>query len=117
MGQGSGVAGRLIRGEIRACRFPAPDKERPVLVLTRSEMIEHLHTVTVAPLTSTIREVPSEVVVGPEVGLKRTSAINLHHVATVPRAGLRSYVGAVSPEILERVRAALLHALGFSDRS
>jgi mRNA interferase MazF len=103
----------VARGEIWQFGFPRPDKRRPVLVLTRQDMIRRLDTVTVAPLTSTVRGVPSEVVVGPEVGLKRRSAINLHHVATVPRAGLRTYVGTLSSDALRAVREALLFALGF----
>jgi mRNA interferase MazF len=103
----------VARGEIWQFAFPRPQGKRPVLVLTRSDMIPALHTVTVAPLTSTIRHVPSEVVVGPEVGLGHPSAINLHHVATVPRSGLRSFVGTVPRDVMERVRRALLFALGF----
>jgi mRNA interferase MazF len=95
--------------------FPRPDKKRPVLVLTRSDMIGRLNTVTVAPITSTVRSAPSEVVVGPECGLKQPSAINLHHLATVPGAGLRSFVGTVSPQVMSDVRSALLFALGFAD--
>lgn len=93
--------------------FPKPDKKRPVLVLTRQDMIGRLETVTVVPITSTIRGVPSEVILGPEAGLKRPSAANLHHVATVPRTGLRSFVGSISPENLAQIREALLFALGF----
>lgn len=106
----------VARGEIWQFAFPKPDKRRPVLVLTRQEIIQHLHTVTVAPITTTIRGIPTEVVIGPEFGLKSTSAINLDHVATVPKSGLRSFVGAVSPEVLDRVRMAVLFALGFDDR-
>lgn len=84
-----------------------------MLVLTRQDMIGRLHTVTAAPLTSTIRGVRSEVVVGPEAGLKRPSAINLHHVVTVPTSGLRAYVGCVSDEVMDQVRDAVLFALGF----
>ena len=103
----------IARGEIWLYAFPRPDRTRPVLVLTRQEIIGHLRTVTVAPLTSTIRGIASEVVVGPESGLKRPSAINLDHVATVPRAGLRRYVGAVTPSVMEEVGGALWFALGF----
>ena len=105
---------KVGRGEIWQFAFRAPDRRRPVLVLTRQEMIGRLHTVSVAPLTSSIRGVASEVVVGPEVGLKQLSAINLHHVATVPLSGLRSFVGTVSDEVMVRVRNALLFALGFA---
>lgn len=101
------------RGEIWNFRFDRPDKQRPVLILTRQEMIDMLHTVTVAPLTGTIRGVPSEVVIGPEIGLKKPSAINLHHVVTVQKSELKRFVGTVSRETLERVKAAMLFALGF----
>jgi mRNA-degrading endonuclease toxin of MazEF toxin-antitoxin module len=55
------------------------------------------------------------VVIGPDSGLKNPSAINLDNVATVPKAGLRSYVGSVTPEVLLGVKDALLFALGFDD--
>jgi len=53
---------RISRGEVRLYEFAAPDKMRPALVLTRNSAIGYLSTVTVAPVTSTIRGVPSEVV-------------------------------------------------------
>ncbi len=56
------MAGRIARGEVRLYQFAAPDKKRPALVLTRNSAIAYLSTVTVAPVTSTIRGVPSEVV-------------------------------------------------------
>jgi mRNA interferase MazF len=80
-------------------------------------MIPVLSTVTVAPLTRTLRGVPSDVVVGPEVGIKEASAINLHHVVTVPRAGLRRFVGSVPPATMALVRAALLFSLGWDDEA
>ena len=107
----------MRRGEIWMFRFASPDKQRPVLILTRSDMIPVLNTVTVAPLTGTVRGVPSDVVVGPEVGIKETSAINLHHIVTVPRAGLRRFVGSVPLATMARVRAALLFSLGWDDEA
>lgn len=101
------------RGEIWQFSFPSPNRRRPVLVLTRQEIIDHLDNVTVAPITSTIRSIPSEVVIGTEHGLKRASAINLDNVATVPKQGLRSFVGVVSPEVMDAVRSALLFSLGY----
>jgi mRNA interferase MazF len=104
---------KVSRGEIWQFAFPRPDKQRPVLVLTRQDMIGRLSTVTVAPITKTVRGVPSEVTLGAAEGLKGPSAVNLHNVATVPAAGLRRFVGVVSEEALADVRAALLFALGF----
>ena len=102
------------RGEIWQFGFPSPNKRRPVLVLTRQEIIAHLHSVTVAPITTTIRGIPTEVVIGSETGLKVRSAINLDNLATVPREGLRAFLGTVPPRVLEEVREALLFALGFA---
>ncbi|MBM4259468.1 MAG: type II toxin-antitoxin system PemK/MazF family toxin [Deltaproteobacteria bacterium] len=101
------------RGEIWQFEFARPHKRRPVLVLTRQEILGHLHSVTVAPITTTIRGIPSEVIIGPECGLKTTSAINLDNVATVPKDEFRVFVGTVSPQVTLAIREALLFALGF----
>lgn len=106
------MAREVSRGEIWRYRFAAPDKQRPVLVLTRQEVIGLLHTVMVAPVTSTIRGAPSEVVVGVGEGLKRESAVNLDHVQTVERARLSGYVGQVGPEKMREVCRALSIAVG-----
>ncbi len=110
------MAARINRGDIWLYRFDRPDKSRPVLVLTRSDAIRWLRTVMVAPITSTIRGGPAEVVIGVEQGLKHDSAINLDHVQTVSKKLLRRHVGNVGPERLERVCEALAIATG-CDRS
>ena len=56
------MAGRIARGDVRLYRFAPPDKKRPVVVLTRNSAVAYLSTVTVAPVTSAMRGVPSEVV-------------------------------------------------------
>ena len=71
--------GQIARGEVRLYQFAAPDKKRPALVLTRNSAIAYLSTVTVAPVTSTIRGVPSEVVLNEEDGMKSPCAVNLHN--------------------------------------
>ncbi len=94
--------------------FKAPDKKRPVLVISRQDAIAVLRTVIVAPITSTIYGIPSEVVLGTEHGLKGTSAANLDHVQIVDQARLRKYVGRVGPEGMRRVCVALSIATGCS---
>jgi mRNA interferase MazF len=106
------VAREVRRGEIWRYRFRAPDKQRPVLVLTRDEVIGLLHTVMVAPITSTIRGAPGEVVVGEGEGLKHASAVNLDHVQTVERARLAGYVGSVRRDKMAEVCRALAIAVG-----
>ncbi len=106
------MAKRIGRGEIWTYTFPNPDKRRPVLVLSRPDAIEVLSTAIVAPITSTIRGLPSEVAVGTEAGLKRESAINLDHVQTVDQSRLRRYVGSVPPAKMKSVCVALRIATG-----
>ena len=100
------------RGEIWRCHFDAPDKRRPVVVLTRDEALPFLRTAMVAPVTSTVRGAPSEVIVGPDEGLKTTSAVNLDSVQTVDQRRLRGYVGQLSEEKLREVCRALAIATG-----
>ena len=102
----------MNRGEIWRYRFAAPDKQRPVLVLTRQEVVGLLHTVMVAPVTSTLRGAPSEVAVGVREGLKHDSAVNLDHVQTVEQARLSGYVGQLGAEKMREVCRALSIAVG-----
>ena len=93
------------RGEIWQYRFDRPDKRRPVVILTRQEVLPLLRTAMVAPITSTIRGIPSEVLVGPDEGLKHHSAINLDHVQTVEQSiPLQARAGlAQSPKVMTRL--------------
>jgi mRNA interferase MazF len=100
------------RGEVWFYAFPHPDKARPVVILTRPEVIDLLHTVMVAPVTSTIRGAPSEVVVGVDEGLKRDSAVNLDHVQTVAKERLRRRLGHLGAQKMIAVCRALAIATG-----
>ncbi len=106
------MASELNRGEIWLYTFRPPDKRRPVLILTRQEVIGLLHTVMVAPITSTIHGAPSEVLLGTNEGLKGVSAANLDHVQTVEKTRLRRFVGTVSPAKMAQVCRALAIAAG-----
>jgi mRNA interferase MazF len=105
------MAGRLNRGEVYLCRFARPDKQRPVVVLTRGASIGHLATVTVAPITSTIRGVPSEVVLDIPDGMKGPCAVNLHNAVTVSQERLGKRVASLSRERMLEVCAALRFSL------
>lgn len=105
---------RVSRGEIWLYAFKPPDKRRPVLVLTRQEVISHLSTVMVAPITSAIRGAPSEVIVGVEHGLKATCAVNLDHVQTVEQSRLRRFLGSLPQQKMTEVCRALAIAAGCS---
>ena len=103
----------MRRGEIHWYTFRTPDKKRPVLILTRNSILDVLGEVTVAPLTSTIRRIPSEVVLTPEDGLPKVCAINLDHVQTVSKAKIGSFITTLSDSQMDQVKNALLFALGF----
>ncbi len=105
------MAGGLERGEVRLCRFPSPDKERPVLILTRGSAIRYLSRVTVAPITSTIRGVPSEVLLGIEEGMRGPCAVNLHNLVTIDQKALGRRLARLSLPRMRKVCGALAFAL------
>jgi mRNA interferase MazF len=106
------VAGKIARGDVRLYRFAPPDKQRPVVVLTRDSAIAYLATVTVAPITSTIRGVPSEVVLGEDDGMKASCAVNLHNAITVSLDRLGKRVSRLSSARMNEICAALRFSLG-----
>lgn len=106
------MAERIARGQIWQYSFRHPDKRRPVLVISRPEVIDLLHTVIVAPITTTIHGAPSEVIVGMDEGLRHDSAINLDHVQTVEKSRLTRFVGTVGTQKMHAVCRALAVATG-----
>jgi mRNA interferase MazF len=101
------------RGEVRWYRFSRPDRKRPVVIPTRDSVLEYLGEVTIAPITSTIRDIPSEVLLGPADGLPRDCAINLDHLQTVSKERLGGLIATLPSRRMVEVRSALLFALGF----
>jgi len=106
------VASRIARGDIRLYQFAPPDKKRPAIVLTRNSAIAYLSTVTVAPITSTIRGVPSEVVLSEEDGMKTPCAVNLHNAVTVSQHRLGKRVAQLNSLRMNEICAALRFSLG-----
>lgn len=111
------MARSLTRGEIWYYHFLKPDKKRPVLVLTRDSIIPYLNEVTVAPITSVIRGIPTEVKVGSAEGLVKESAVNLDHLQTVAKSKLKTFVGVTSEDKMTEIMKALLFAMGFHENS
>jgi len=106
------VAARIARGDVRQYRFAPPDKKRPVVVLTRNSAIAYLPTVTIAPITSTVRGIPSEVVLDEVDGMKGLCAVNLHNAITVSKERLGKRVAQLSAERMNQICAALGFTLG-----
>ena len=103
----------MKRGEVRWYVFSRPDKERPVLILTRNSALEFLGEVTVAPITSTIRDIPSEVLLTKADGVPRDCAVNLDHLQTVSKGKIGSLITTLSAGKMQQVHASLQFALGF----
>jgi len=101
----------MKRGEIRWYKFKAPDKRRPVLVLTRDSVLEYLGEVTVAPITSTVRDIPSEIFLSKQDGMPKDCAINFDHIQTVSKRKIGTLLTTLSAEKLEQVREAVLFSL------
>jgi mRNA interferase MazF len=101
------------RGEIRWYTFAAPDKRRPVLILTRNSALRFLTGITVAPLTSTVRDIPSEVLLTPkEDAVEMLCAVNLDNLQTVQKAQIGSHLTTLSHLRMQEVEQALCFALG-----
>ena len=109
------MAGAITRGDVRLYDFARPDKRRPVVVLTRDSAIAYLETVTVATVTSTIRGVPSEVLLGEEDGMKSACAVNLHNLVTVSQSRLGRRVARLNAKRMNQICAGIGFALGCDD--
>lgn len=106
------MAAQIARGDVRLYSFAPPNKNRPVVVLTRDSALRYLGTVTVAPITSTIRGVPSEVLLNEEDGMKAPCAVNLHNPVTVAKDRLGKRVAQLSARRMQEICAALRFSLG-----
>jgi mRNA interferase MazF len=105
------MASRISRGDVRLYQFAKPDNKRPVVVLTRDSSIGYMSTVTVAPVTSTIRGVPSEVALSEEDGMKSPCAVNLHNAVTVSQGHLGKRITQLSSLRMAEICAAVRFSL------
>lgn len=102
---------RVTRGEVWLAQVGR--KKRPVLVLTRPEVLDVRELVTVAEITTSMRGLAAEVRLDDsEVGLDRPSVVNCDGLHTVPQATLTTHVGGVSDETMSNVCSAVAYALG-----
>jgi len=106
------VAGRIARGEVRFYTFAAPDKQRPVLILTRPAILDYLAAITIAPITSTIRGVHSEVILTEADGMKARCAVNLLNVTSVNRERIGRRITQLNAARMSEICDALRFAVG-----
>ena len=101
----------MTRGEIRWYKFKPPDKKRPVVILSRNSIIEYLSEVTIAPITSTIRDIPSEVYLSKSDGMPIECAINCDHIQTVSKSKIGPLITKLSIEKMKELKRAISFAL------
>jgi len=101
------------RGDVYWFTFQEPDKKRPVLILTRDTALSFLNSVTVAPITSTIRGIPSEVYLDQEDGLNNPCVANFDNIVTIPKNKLTKRITSLSLNKMLDAEEALRFALGF----
>ncbi len=113
MGSRTDLGRAMKKGEVRWYKFAKPDKIRPVVILTRDSALEFLGEITVAPITSTIRDIPTEVLLTEDDGMPRDCAVNLDHIQTVSKGKIGPLITTLSSVKVSELRSALLFALGF----
>jgi mRNA interferase MazF len=106
----------MRRGEVWWADLPAPAGRRPVVLLSRNEAYAVRELVTVAPVTTRVRRIPTEVPLGPAEGLPKSCVVNLDTITTIPRRTLTQPIGPLSPDKLAAVERALMFALGLANR-
>jgi mRNA interferase MazF len=103
------------RGDVCWYTFKAPDKRRPVLILTRDSAIPVLSSVTIAPITSTIRNIPTEVVLTDEDGLPSACAANFDNLQTVPKQNIGNRITRLTTRRMKEAAAAASFALALNE--
>jgi mRNA interferase MazF len=104
--------GEPKQGEVWWADIPEPTGRRPVLILTRNEVIPLRDNVTVAPLTTTIRGIASEVELGPEHGMPARCAASLDNLVTIPKFDLDVRITTLDTDSMNAVFEAIHFALG-----
>jgi mRNA interferase MazF len=100
------------RGEVWWAELPAPAGRRPVVLLSRNEAYAVRELVIVAPITSQIRRIPTEVALGRADGLPRRCVANLDTITTIPKRVLSQRLTALTPEKVAAIERALRFAVG-----
>jgi mRNA interferase MazF len=106
----------MRRGEVRWYKFAPPDKKRPVLILTRDSVLEYLGEVTVAPITTTVRDIPSEVFLSRDDGLPQECAVNCDHLQTISKGKIGALIAELSAAKMAAVGRAVRFALGIESQ-
>ncbi len=103
----------MIRGDVCWHTFKFPDKRRPVLILTRDVLIPELNVVTIAPITTTIRDKSTQILLDESDGMPEVCAVNLTNIQTIPKEKVSGYITHLSDERMQEVFEAVKFSFGF----
>ena len=102
----------MRRGEVWWAELPAPGGRRPVVLLSRDEAYAVRELVTVAPVTTRIRNIPVEVPLGPKEGLPKECVVNLDTITTIPKSMLSERISLLPASKISALDEAIRFALG-----
>ena len=105
----------MNRGDVCWYSFKEPDKKRPVLILTRESAISVLNSVTIAPITATIRNIPTELLLTEQDGVPHTCAANFDNLQTVPKCNIGNRITRLTSRRMKEVALAVSFALGLDE--
>jgi mRNA interferase MazF len=105
----------MNRGDVCWYTFKGPDKKRPVLILTRESAISVLNSVTIAPITSKIRSIPTELLLTQQDGVPHICAANFDNLQTVPKSNIGNRITRLTSRRMKEVAAAVSFALGLDE--
>jgi len=101
----------MRRGDVWWAELGKPAGHRPVVLLSRNEAYAVRELVTVAPITTRIRNIPVEVALGKEDGLPKKCVISLDTITTIPKRCLKTRIDHLSPLKLKAINDAIRFAL------
>ena len=102
----------MRRGGVWWADLPFAARRRPVVLLSLNEAYAVRQLVTVAPVTTRVRAIPTEVELGRDDGLPRRCVVNLNIITTIPKQTLKEQIAPLGPGKLAAVERALAFALG-----
>jgi mRNA interferase MazF len=97
----------MIQGDIRYYAFKVPDKRRPALILTNNDLIPILNAITVAPITTTLRDANTHIFLDESDGLNEECAVNLSAIQTIPKDKIGSYITHLPENKMKEVFATI----------
>lgn len=107
----------MKRGEVRWFTFRPPDKRRPIVILTRNSAIPYLTRLVVVPVTTNIRNIPSEVLLTPqEDNVHETCVVTLDNIQTVPKEQIGPIITSLSVDRIDEIERSLCFAVGIDPK-